>query len=213
MTFRLFNGIIKSANDWIKIQEIFYPDIYRGGTLLKKSKKIKRLDSALGTYDICRCYFKYDPNYYYFYILDYNEKIFLGVKEEDFLLDGFHINRISDIKKIEFKDDLCVKINKEKKILNDVVKPDIDLSSWKAVFKSLKKLNCYIIIKNEYQDKKESFFYIGSIKKAKRSSVLFRPFDADGIWFDDVDIPYSKITGVTFGDRYSKAFQEYLSRS
>ena len=179
----------------------------------EKSKKIKCLNSAIGTYDLCRCYLKYDINYYYFYILDHNEKRFLGVKEEDFLLDGFHIRKISDIKKVEFKDDLCVKINREKKLLNDVIKPDIDLSSWKAVFKSLKKLNGFLIIQNEYPDKKENFFYLGVIEKAKRSSVLFRPVDADGVWFDTIEIPYSKITGVTFGDRYSKAFQEYLSRT
>ena len=174
---------------------------------MKKSKKLKCLRNLLGSYNYGRCYFKYDTFYLYFYILDCSEKIFLGVEEYDFQLNGFHIRRISDMKEIEIKDDLCVKINRENKLLENIEKPDIDLSSWKKLFKSLKKLNCFIIIENRY----EEMFYIGSIEKAKKNSVIFHPFDADGIWFDSVEIPYKKITNVIFGDRYSKGFEEYLS--
>lgn len=174
---------------------------------MKKSKKLKYLLNLLGNYNLGRCYFKYDAYYRYFYILDCTEKIFLGAGEDDFLLNGFHIRRISDMKKIEIKDDLCVKINRENKLLESIKKPDIDLSSWKKLFKSLKKLNCFLIIENEYSD----MFYIGSIEKVKKNSVVFHPFDADGIWFDSVEIPYKKITNVIFGDRYSKGFEEYLS--
>lgn len=177
---------------------------------MKKSKKLKRLRAMLNSYNYGRCYFKYSLNYRYFYILDCTEKVFLGAEEDDFLLDGFHIRRISDMKKIEVKDDLCVKINRENKLLESIEKPDIDLSSWKKLFKSLKKLNCFIIIENEYLD----MFYIGSIEKAKKNSVVFHPFDADGVWFDSVEVPYKKITHVVFGDRYSKGFEEYFrSRS
>lgn len=176
---------------------------------MKKSKMLKRLRTLMNSYNFGRCYFKYGVYYRYFYILDCTEKLFLGAEEDDFLLNGFHVRRISDMKKIEIKDDLCVKINKENKLLENTEKPDIDLSSWKKLFKSLKKLNCFIIIENEYTD----MFYIGSIEKVKKNSVVFDPFDADGIWFDSVEIPYKKITTVIFGDRYSKAFQEYLSIS
>lgn len=173
---------------------------------MKKSKKLKRLRALLNICDLGRCYFKYSLNYRYFYILDCTEKVFLGAEEDDFLLDGFHIRRISDLKKIEVRDDLCVKINRENKLLESIIKPDIALSSWKKLFKSLKKLNCFIIIENEYS----GMFYIGSIEKIKKNSVVFRPFDADGIWFDSVEIPYKKITDMIFGDRYSKGFEEYF---
>lgn len=173
---------------------------------MKKSKKLKCLRALLNSCVFGRCYFKYSFNYRYFYILDCTEKIFLGAEEDDFLLDGFHIRRISDMKKIVVRDDLCVKINKENKLRENIEKPNIDLSSWKKIFKSLKKLNCFIIIENEYL----GMFYIGSIEKAKKNSVVFHPFDADGIWFDSVEIPYKKITTVIFGDRYSKGFEEYF---
>lgn len=173
---------------------------------MKKSKKLKRLLNLLGSYNFGRCYFKYDAYYRYFYILDCTEKIFLGAEEDDFLLNGFHIRRISDMKKIVIKDDLCVKINRENKLLESIRKPDIDLSSWKKLFKSLKKLNCFLIIENEYSD----MFYIGSIEKVKKNLVVFHPFDADGTWLDSVEIPYKKITSIIFGDRYSEAFEEYF---
>lgn len=53
-------------------------------------------------------------------------------------------------------------------------------------------------------------FYIGIVWKAGKNSVVFRPFDADGVWLDKVKIPYKKITAVVFGNRYSKAFEDYF---
>lgn len=187
---------------------------------MKKSDKINYLHNCVGTYHLCRCYFKYDINYWYFYILGYSEKFILGIEEDDFILDGFQIRKISDLKKIEIKDDICVKINKEKKLLDNVQTPDIDLSAWKSVFQSLKELDYYIIIQNEKSESacdnkenlEEDLYYIGTIKKVNKSTVELHPFDADGIWFDEVTIPYSKITSVTFGDRYSKTWKEYLSK-
>lgn len=173
---------------------------------MKKSEKRKCLRALRSSYDLGRCYFKYDVYYRYFYILDCTEKIFLGAEEDDFIIDGFHIRRISDIKKIEIRDDLCVKINRENKLPQNISKPDIDLSSWKKLFKSLKKLNCHIIIENEYL----GMFYIGIIEKVKKNTVAFHPFDADGIWLDRVEIPYKKITNIIFADRYSKGFEEYF---
>lgn len=189
---------------------------------MKKSDKINCLYNCVGTYHLCRCYFKYDINYWYFYILDYSEKLILGIEEDDFILDGFQIRKIADLRKIEIKDDICVKINREKKLLDNVQKPDIDLSSWKSVFESLRELDCYITIQHEInvlrvcenncenkenletENLEESLFYIGTIKKVSKSAVELHPFD-------DVTIPYSKITSVTFGDRYSQTWKEYLS--
>jgi hypothetical protein len=179
---------------------------------MNKSDKICILHNSIGTYNLCRCYFNYDDNYWYFYILDYSEKFLFGIEEDDFLLDGFQIRKISDLKKIEVKDDICVSINEEKKLLENIKKPEIDLSSWKAVFESLKALNILIIVENENDDKGDCFFYVGYISKIKKSSIFFSAIDADGIWYDDIEIIYSKITSVTFGDRYSTTWQKYLSK-
>ena len=177
---------------------------------MNKSEKICILHNSQGTYNLCRCCFSYDDNYWYFYILNYSDKLLLGIEEDDFILDGFQIRKISDLKKIEINDGICAKINEEKKLLENIKKPKIDLSSWKAVFESLKTLNILIIIENENNDKDERFFYIGYVSKIKKSSVIFSAIDADGAWNDNIEITYSRITSVTFGDRYSTTWQKYL---
>ena len=182
-------------------------------TKMKKSEKLNCLHDATGTYDLCRCYFSYDENYWYFYILGCSDKLMLGIEEDDFILDGFQIRKISDLKKIEIKDDVCVKINEKNGLLRNVEKPDVDLSSWEAAFESLKSFGRFVIVKNEKFESGEAFFCIGTIQKTGKSSVVIAPFDADGNWLDDVEIPYSKITSVTFGDRYSKTWQKYIEET
>lgn len=177
---------------------------------MKKLEKLKCLHNASGTYDLCRCYFSYDENYWYFYILGHSDRLMFGIEEDDFILDGFQIRKISDLKKVEIKDDVCVKINEKNGLLRDVEKPDVDLTSWQTAFASLKPLGRFVIVQNEKTGDGESFYCIGTIKKAKKASVVIAPFDADGSRLDDVEIPYSKITSVTFGDRYSKTWQKYF---
>lgn len=180
---------------------------------MKKSEKLALLHGSIGTYNLCRCYFSYDENYWYFYVLGRSDKLMFGIEEDDFILDGFQIRKISDLKKIEIKNDVCAKINEKNGLLRDVERPDIDLSSWQTVFESLRPLDRFVIIKNEKFEAGEEFFYIGTIKKAKRASVVIIPFDANGNWVEDVEIPYSKITSVTFEDRYSKTWQKFFKES
>ncbi len=179
--------------------------------IMKKLNKINLLHNSIDTYQICRCHFKYDLSYWYFYILDHSDKLFLGVEEDDFMLDGFQIRKISDLTKIEIKNDLCAKINEETNILVNICKPGVNISSWKTVFESLKALNNFIIIENEKLGD-DSFFYMGKIAKIKKTCVIFSHVDADGEWYDNIEIPYSKVTSVTFNDRYSKTWQKYLSK-
>lgn len=180
---------------------------------MKKDEKLNLLHNSIGTYNLCRCFFRYDPNYLYYYILGVSDKLFLGVEEDDFMLDGFQIRKISDLKKVEIKDDICIKINEELQLLADVNVPEIKLSSWKDVFESLKPLDVFIIVENEITDKGEDFFFIGKIVETKKNHVVFSYFDADGIWYEDIEIPYSKITNITFNSRYSKTWQEYLTKN
>lgn len=173
---------------------------------MKKIDKINCLKDSKGTYNLCQCYFDYSAYYIYFYILDYSDKFFLGAEEDDFCLDGFQIRKISDLKKINLKEDLCIKILEEKQPLANLEIPKINLTSWKTILESLKPLNVLVII----QDEIEEDFYMGYINKIEKSYIHFRHVDANGIWYED-DIPYSCITSLTFFDRYSRAWQEYLS--
>ena len=171
------------------------------------------LRESKGTYNLCKCVFSYTPNSaWYFYIVDCTDKLFYGAAEQDFILNGFEIRRISDLKKIEIMDIGYAKINEENKLLADLKKPQLDLSSWQTVFESLKALNVYVIIENENTKEDLDFFHIGYIKDVKESCVIFSSFDADGEWTENIIIPYSKITTVTFNDRYSTTWRKYLER-
>ena len=177
---------------------------------MKKEDKINSLKNSIGTYNLCRCFFKYDPDYWYFYILDVSENFLLGVEEDDFILNGMQIRKISDIKKLEIKDDICPRINEENRLLDGIDKPRIDLASWETIFESLKPLNKFIIVQNEKTD--NGFFYMGYVTEIKKLFIVFSLVDAEGEWYDNVKIPYSEITSVTFDDRYSKTWQKYLSK-
>ncbi len=173
---------------------------------MKKEKIITCIENAAGTYELCRCWFEYDKNYHYFYIFDFNAKLFLGMEEDDFQLNGFQIRRIADIRKIETRMDACTLINREYEILKNIKRPAVNLGSWQTAFESLERLGCFVILENEIKQE----IYAGKIKKVKRKSLVFQEFDADGVWQEECEILYDDITTVTFKDRYSSTWQKYL---
>ena len=178
---------------------------------MKKEKKLTILMNSKNTYDLCRCYFKYDINYFYFYIFDFNNKFFLGLEEDDFITDGFQIRKISDMKKIELKDDKCIEFNRQNKLLDGINVPNININSWKDIFKSLKELNRIIIVEDENINPKECEYAIGKVIKVKDSEVHLKVFDSDGIWLDGyLVIPFRCISSVTFNSRYCVQWEKYF---
>ena len=177
---------------------------------MKKTEKLDCLRQAVGTYDLCRCSTVFDDSYYlYYYVLDYSDTLMLGVEEDDFQLDGFEVCKISQLKEIVLRDDLCTSFNKERRILDGVVKPEVCLDSWKTVMESLQRRSGFLIVENEDVD--EGFFYIGKIREVRKSSVLLSWFDADGVWYEATDIPFRRITRVIFDSRYAKRWEEYFA--
>ena len=161
---------------------------------------------------ICRVSAKYSPDYYYYFPLIVGERLFLGAEENDFILDGYSIRRITDIVKAEARDDKCLEIAVAEGLTTQLQKPDVDISDWRSVFESLKKMDRNIIIEKESRDEDECEFWIGRIIKVCSRYVLFLHFDADGIWEEKpYKIPYSEITRVSFGARYVDVFSKYLS--
>ena len=174
---------------------------------MKKQDKIDIIQTGINNTLICRCYFTYDSYYSYCYPIEVNSKFLLGQEEDDFLLDGYSIRKISQLSKVVVKDDKCNKINKKFGITNQVKNPNIDISNWKSIFESLKELNTYIIIEDEINDE----FAIGIIEKVFDNKLYFRSFDADGIWDEDViEFKYSHITSVSWDTRYANYWKRYL---
>jgi len=176
---------------------------------MKRQEKLDLLCSAITNIQICRCYYTYDENYYYYYPNAVNEKFFLGQEENDFLLDGYHIRKISQLKKVEIKDDKCNEINKLNGLTNEINMPDVDITSWQTIFNSLKKLDTFVIIEDAIGEKYE----IGIIEKVFNNKLYFRCFDADGNWDEDtIIIPYSTITNVAWNTRYTKNWEKYMRK-
>lgn len=175
---------------------------------MKKEEKIAIIRNAIEHVDICRCYFRYDPNYFYYYPNAVNDTFILAQEEYDFLLDGYAIRKISHLKKVEIKSDKCNEINHFLGIHNGIRMPDIDITSWQTIFQSLAKLNVFIIIEDEINKQ----FAIGKIEKIYSNKLHFSFFDADGVWDPDgLEIRYSQITSVKWATRYADAWQTFLA--
>lgn len=134
------------------------------------------------------------------------ENLFLAAVDDVFLLNGFTVRRLRDIRHIRQRNGLYQSIA-EKEGLNIIKVPDVELTNWKSVFISLQWLDKPVIIEREYEP---SFFRLGRIENVKRDRVLIRYFTADGTWQEPVEIPFQGITSVTFDDRYSSVFSKYV---
>ncbi|HNX15840.1 MAG TPA: hypothetical protein PKO28_00475 [Bacilli bacterium] len=173
---------------------------------MKKEEKLSILDQSKNAKELCRCFFKYDCYYFYYYVLDVNNKFMLGQEEDDFLLDGYAVRKISDLTRAEIRNDLCNKMNQTIGVVAQIANPNIDITSWEIILKQLAKLNKFISIEDEYNEK----YFIGVVFKVNKSDVLFRYFDADGVWSEKpVLIKYSNITCVKWDNRYISTWKKY----
>lgn len=176
---------------------------------MKKQEKMDIISSAMINQELCRCYFTYDENYYYYYVNAVNHAFILGQEENDFLLDGYCIRKLSQLKKVEIKDDKCNEINKMLGVIDQIQMPDVDITSWQTIFNSLKVWNGFVIIEDEINGQ----FTIGVIEETLKNKLRFKEFDADGIWSEEnLEIPYSTITSVKWGTRYAKAWEWYFEK-
>ena len=174
---------------------------------MKKQEKIDIIKHGISQKEICRCYFTYDENYFYYYPNAVNEKFILGQEEGDFLLNGYNIRKTSQLKKVEIKDDKCNEINILIGLTKQIKSPNVDISSWNSIFTSLKQLDKFIIIEDAINEQ----FAIGLIEKVYKNKINFRTFDTDGLWDSDfTEIPFSSITNVAWETRYTKNWEEYL---
>ncbi len=154
-----------------------------------------------------------DPNRLYGVMVSQSDVLMLLHKDDDFIFDGYTVLRRKDITKSFSSEpnDYCTKLMKKEGV-------------WEAVPQSIKKLplnswatllNCFIgkvvILESEHKDKDDDF-YIGPIEKITKTSVVIRWFDAVGEWGECDSVPFSKITSMRFGDRYSTTYAKYLKK-
>ncbi|MPM72008.1 hypothetical protein SDC9_118981 [bioreactor metagenome] len=178
---------------------------------MTKIEMVNLMKQCVNPHKICRVFFKYGINYWYYFPLIVNEKFFLGAEEDDFILNGYSIRRFKDMKKVEIKDDKCLEINMLEGTVDQLIIPNVDITNWKTIFSSLKAIDHSVIVEQESLIEDECQFVIGRIEKIFNNHVYIRGFDADGVWEDEFyKIPYAEITSVTFGSRYVEIFSKYL---
>ncbi|MEA4846829.1 MAG: hypothetical protein VB106_06305 [Clostridiaceae bacterium] len=175
--------------------------------------KIKEIVTAcMKNRVLCRVFLRYNAYYTYYFPLLASDKLFLGAKEDDFILDGYTVRQFKDVTKAQIKNDMCNEILIKEGIVDSIVMPEIDLTDWQTVFSSLQKRNKNIIVEKESIDEDECEFYIGRIESVYKKFVYVRHFDADGVWQDEpYKIPYTEITSITFDSRYINIYSKYLS--
>lgn len=178
---------------------------------MKKSDIKELINKSIEQRQLCRVKFDYDENTWFVFPLLTNDKLFLCVNEDDFIFNGYSIRRFKDVEKAEYQEGKILSIIQAEKIDKRITVPNIDMSYWKTIFESLKEQNKNIIVENEKAKENEDSFVIGRIVKTTKTKVVMQHFDAEGIWEEEFyEMPYTKITSVSFGTRYVETFSKYI---
>lgn len=180
-----------------------YPD----GRLAQTLQELREgLRALIEPRNVCGIEYEYSDGAYYGFPLAVGQQLFLMAVDDDFLLNGFTVRRLRDIYQIGDRKGIYQSIA-EKEGLTNFDAPKVDVTDWESVFRSLHSLGKNIIIEREYEP---DFFRLGRIEKVAQDHVLFRHFDADGIWHEPAVISYRDITSVTFYDRYAGILSKYV---
>ncbi|MBQ9115929.1 MAG: hypothetical protein IJY04_02795 [Clostridia bacterium] len=180
--------------------------------MMKKQEKLDIINKCIAEKLMCRCYFiHFGEGYYdYYYPNAVSDRLVFLQKENDFILNGYTVRKLSHLKRVELRNDKCDEINRWSGLTEQVCAPDVDITSWETVLDSLEELECLIIIENEAEDE----FHLGRIERVMRNLVVFRPIDADGIISEStIIIPYSSITSVSWDTRYANGWAKYLTET
>ncbi|MBR2460290.1 MAG: hypothetical protein IKB34_03565 [Clostridia bacterium] len=175
---------------------------------MNKQEKLDIINRCIAEKTMFSCCFTYDKSScYYYYPNAVSDRLVLAQQEDDFILNGYTVRKLYHLSKVEVVDNKCTDINKKYGLTEQVIAPDVDVTSWKTVFEDLEELECLIIIEDEINNE----YYIGRIEKIFRNEILFRAFDADGIIDSEPTlIPYSAITSVSWNTRYANGWEKYL---
>ena len=177
---------------------------------MKKGYIKQLVNNSIKQRQLLRVNFNYDNNSYFVFPLAASEKLFLCANEDDFILNGYSIRCFRDVKKTEYQEGKLFSMIKAEGIIDNLTVPKIGIATWEKVYISLKDLNKNLIVENEKAED-ENFFIIGRIIKVTKTKVLMQHFDAEGVWEEEFyEIPFPKITSVSFGTRYVETFSKYL---
>ncbi|MBO4687144.1 MAG: hypothetical protein J5636_01390 [Clostridiales bacterium] len=178
---------------------------------MKKFEITAVLEEACRQTLLCHMFLKADPNCYSAFPIKANEELFLYADEQDFRLDGYVVRRLKDIVEINSKTDITNDILENEGVTAQLVKPDIDISSWDSVLRYLSQNKRNAIFESEDRNSGNIDFVIGRIEKTDERYLFVRGFDTNGNWDEKpTRIAYSELVSISFGSRYVEIFSKYL---
>lgn len=146
------------------------------------------------------------------YIIDYSSTFVLLQTADDFGLNGYEIFPVDTITEVRHNkyDIFYDKIMKQEKWKEQIGIPfNIDLSTWKALFQTLKKTRLTVTI--ECEDPELDYFCIGSLNSIGEKKVSSFYFTPDGIIDEKPTFTeYKHITRVNFDNQYANILTKYL---
>ncbi|MFN0110700.1 MAG: hypothetical protein ACKVZH_17720 [Blastocatellia bacterium] len=147
------------------------------------------------------------------FVLQVSDDLVLFQQASDFLIDGYAVIRLEDITSLRsgIYERFFEKMYRGEGVMAQIGElPAVDLSDWKSLLKSLKKIGQNVIIECENLD--DGLFYIGKLVRVNQRSVEILHFDALGKWEEEPStVRYDEITQVRFDEQYIKIFSKYLS--
>lgn len=172
---------------------------------MKKKEIIKQLDKSAEGCLSGNCYLDCDNDYYNLIILKRNNNIVLAAHDDDFAIDGYLIFSLDKVKSFSVKTDIYNRIMMQEMISTDIFVPDIDCEDMHSVCESIFMKDKFISL---YRS--DGSFYIGKLLRVKKHSIIFRGYDADGVWLEPVKISFDDIGVIRYGDRYTEIFSKYV---
>lgn len=173
-----------------------------------KMEKFRLLNESKTEKKLARLTYSYDALPFYGYVDDFDEELFLCQQEDDYQLDGYHVRRISLLKKIEILNDLESEINEWNGVTAQVSNPGLDLTSWKTFFEAMKAYEGFMIVEDEVK----GYFSVGYLRDIGEKGIILDDFDENGIFYPDDPrmIPYDSITHVAWDTRYCRNWYGFL---
>lgn len=148
------------------------------------------------------------------FIVDFSKDFIVLQETDDFALNGFCILPKKQIKKIRYNNfdryyDKIMAWENEKSQIG--LKTEVDLSSWKSIFKTFQNKKMTVIV--ECEDPDIETFTIGSVTDVTDKSVSIRYFDAAGFLDEKpTKVRFKRITSVSFDTRYADIFAKYTRK-
>ena len=146
------------------------------------------------------------------FVVDVGSELVLIKDVSGFSTDGYQVLRIGDISRIERAgtEKVYEKILRSEGIVKEIAAPfEIDLSNWKSAIGSIKAQSRNMAIEDENPD--DDLFLVGRVTRLLPKTVSIRHFDPLACWERaDRVIPYTRITAVTFDDRYITMYSKYV---